>query len=61
MHPSFKANTDSCLPNVCDNNMYEAQICTSFYYLIPVVLMSIQDDGAVEVLQRMNYLSQEGL
>ena len=26
-------------------------MCTSFYYLIPVVLISVQDDGAVEVLE----------
>ena len=57
----FKAHTDSCMPNVCDNNMYEAQTCASFYYLVPVVLISVQDDGAVEVLRKMNYLSQEGL
>ena len=32
---------------------------TSFYYLIPVILISVQDNGAVEVLLRMNYLSQK--
>ena len=34
-------------------------MCTSFYQLI--ALISVQDDDAVEVLRRMNYLSQEGL
>ena len=29
-----KAHTDSCTPNVCDNNMYKAQMCASFYYFI---------------------------
>ena len=40
----------SCMPNVCDNNVYEAQTCTLFYYLI--VLISVQDDGTVEVLHK---------
>ena len=32
-------------------------MCTSF--IIPAVLISVQDNGAVEVLLRMNYLSQK--
>ena len=31
------------MPNVYDNNMYEAQTCTLLYYLI--VLISVQDNG----------------
>ena len=36
-------------------------MCVSLYKLI--VLISVQDDGndCVKVLERMNYLSQEGL
>ena len=36
MHLPSKAHTDSCTPNVCDNNVYEAQTCTLFYYFILV-------------------------
>ena len=45
---------------VYDNNVCEAQMCTSFYYLIVSFLLSVQDYGAVEELQRINYLIQEG-
>ena len=34
-------------------------MCSTFYYLIPVILISVQDNGAVEVLRRMNYVSQK--
>ena len=34
-------------------------MCTLFYYLIPVILISVQDNGAMEVLLRMNYLNQK--
>ena len=37
-----------CTPNVCDNNVYKAQTCTSFHYLI-VLTRNVQDDGNVEV------------
>ena len=28
MHLPFKAHTDACTPNVCGNNVYEAQMRT---------------------------------
>ena len=59
VHASSFHSAHSCTSNVCDNNVYEAQTCASFYQLI--VLISVQDDGTVEVLRRVNYLSQEGL
>ena len=37
-HLTFKAHTNSCMPSVCDNNIYKAQTCASFYYFIPIVL-----------------------
>ena len=50
------------MSNVCDNNVYEAQMCALFYYLnAMIVQISVQDDGAVDVLRRMNYLIQESL
>ena len=45
MHASSFHNAHSCMPNVCDNNVYEAQTCASFYLLI--VLISVQDDMAL--------------
>ena len=60
VHVSSFHSVHSYAPNVYDNNMYEAQTCTSLYYTAGV-LMSVQDDGTVEVLRRMNYLIQEGL
>ena len=49
------------MPNVCDNNVYEAQMCALLYYLIVSLLLSVQDDDAVEELQTMSYLIQKGL
>ena len=60
MHLNSFHSTYSCMPNVLDNNMCQAQMYALFYYLI-VLTSSVQDDGAVAVLRRMNYLSQEGL
>ena len=38
-----------------------AAMCASFYYLgYSTVLISVQDDDAVDVLRRMNYLIKEG-
>ena len=34
MHLPSKVHTDSCMPNVCDNNVYEAHMCASLYYFI---------------------------
>ena len=50
VHASSFHSPHSCMPNVCDNNVYEAQMCTLFYYLIPVVLICAQDNGTMEVL-----------
>ena len=46
MHLLFTVHLHLCMSNVCDNNVYKAQMCALFYYLI--VLISVQDDGAVE-------------
>ena len=34
MDPPFIVHWHLCKPNVCANNVYEAQMCTSFYYLL---------------------------
>ena len=39
----------SCMANVRDNNVYEAQTCALFYYLI--VLISVQDDDSGSTLK----------
>ena len=41
MHLPFIAHWHSCMPNVCDNNVHEAQMCSLFYYL--KVLISVLD------------------
>ena len=63
MHLFHSANL--CTPNVCDNNIYQAQMCASFYYL------SGSTDQCTgrwccgctpkDELQRMNYLIKEDL
>ena len=37
MHLPFKAHSNPCTPNVCDNNVYEAQMCTSFYQQLVLI------------------------
>ena len=36
-------------------------MCTSFYYLISIILISVQDNGAVEVLLKDELPEPKGL
>ena len=50
VHASSFHSAHLYTPNVCDSNVYKAQTCASFYYLIVRLLLSVQDNGAVEEL-----------
>ena len=50
VHASSFHSAHLYTPNVCDSNVYKAQMCTSFYYLIVNLLLSAQDNDAVEEL-----------
>ena len=51
-HASSFYSKHSHTLNVSDNNVYEAQTSTSFM----IIKISVQEDGAVKVLQRIKYL-----
>ena len=55
MHLPFTVHTHARQMYVCDNNIYKAQ-CVLRFITWMIVLISVQDDGTVNVLQRMNYL-----